>query len=131
MTKATQVIFKANGGNWTVHANGSDYKQVSGDDKFICVGSVSGGVDVVGEFFNDNIILQFEMSNPWIGSPWAAVGQAISDNGWDNDRTNLSEGESHVFTTTIYTDDDSFEFKTRVARLKDTDTKNFAIYPDW
>jgi hypothetical protein len=129
--KDTKVTFRANGGSWTVSANGSDYKRIAGNETFVCVGSASGGVDVTGEFYNDNIVLQFEMNNPWMGSPWAAVGQAIGDSGWDNDRTNLGEGDDHVYTTTIYTDDDQYDFKTRVIRLSDTDTKNFEVYPDW
>ena len=131
MAKDTKVTFKANGGTWMVTANGSEYKQISGDETFVCQDSKPGDVDVSGEFYNDNIILVFEMNNPWIGSPWAAVGQALGDSGWKNDRTNLDEGESHVFTTTFYTDDDSYDVKTRVVRLKDTDTKNFVIYPNW
>ena len=129
--KSTKVTVKANGGSWMVTANGSPYKQINGDDIFTCTGSASGDVDVTGEFYNDNIIISFEMNNPWIGWPWAAVGQAIGDSGWKNDRTNLDQGESHIFTTTIYTDDDQYDFKTKVVRLNDTDTKNFEVYPGW
>lgn len=129
--KDTRVIFKANGGSWRLTMNGSSYRRISGDESFECTGSNSGGVDVVGEFYDDKIILQIEVNNPWIGSPWAAIGQAIDDSGWDNDRTALSEGEHHIFSTTFYTDDDEFEFKTKVVRLKDTDTKNFEIYPGY
>lgn len=129
--KATKTIFRANGGSWTVSANGSNYKEITGNETFVCVGSESGGVDVTGEFYNNNIVLQFEMNNPWIGSPWAAIGQAIGDSGWSNGRTELQEGEDHVYTTTIYGEDDEFSFNTRVIRLLDTDTKNFEIYPNW
>ncbi len=132
MAKSTKVTLRANGGTWMVNANGSKYKQISGSDTFTYIDSRSGDVDVAGEFYNDNVILQFEMSNPWIGSPWAAIGQAVDDlGGWNNNRTSLSEGEDHVFSTTFYTDDDEYVFKTRVIRLADTDTKNFEIWPGW
>jgi len=131
MAKLTKVIFRANGGSWMVKTNGSKYQKISGNETFIYADSVSDGVDVVGEFYNDEIVLQFEVNNPWIGSPWAAIGQAIGDSGWGNGRTSLSEGEDHVFSTTFYTDDDEYVFKTRVIRLSDTDTKNFEILPDW
>ncbi len=131
MAKSTKVTVRANGGTWMVNANGSDYKQIGGSETFTYTDSKSGDVDVAGEFYNDNIIIQFEMSNPWIGSPWAAVGQAMGDSGWDNDRTSMDEGDSHVFSTTIYTDDDEYTFNTRVIRLSDTDTKNFEVWPGW
>ncbi len=132
MSKLTKVIFRANGGSWVVKANGSEYKRISGNETFVYADSVSDGVDVSGEFYNDEIVLQFEVNNPWIGSPWAAIGQSVDDlGGWGNDRTSLSEGEDHIFSTTFYTDDDEYVFKTRVIRLADTDTKNFEILPDW
>jgi hypothetical protein len=130
--KDTRVIFRANGGSWRLTMNGSSYRRISGDESFECTGSNSGGVDVVGEFYNDRVVLQIEVNNPWIGSPWAAIGQVIDDmGGWSNGRTELSEGEYHIFSTTFYTDDDEYVFNTRVIRLMDTDTKNFEIYPDW
>jgi hypothetical protein len=131
MSKSTKVTVRANGGTWMVNANGSAYKQIGGSETFTCTDSKSGDVDVSGEFYNDNIIIQFEMNNPWIGSPWAAVGQAMGDSGWDNDRTSMDEGDSHVFSTTIYNDDDEYTFNTRVLRLSDTDTKNFEVWPGW
>jgi hypothetical protein len=129
--KSTKVIVRANNGSWMVSANQSPYISVEGNTTFTCVGSNSGDVDVTGEFYNSNIILQFEMNNPWIGYPWAAVGPYIGDSGWKNDRTSLSEGESHIFVNTIYGDDYEFDFKTRVIRLADTDTKNFELWIDW
>ena len=131
MSKSTKVTFRANGGSWAVCANQSEYKRIAGNETAVFVGSNSGGVDVEGEFYNDNIILSFEMNNPWIGYPWAAVGQSIGDSGWKNDRTSLSEGEDHIFTTTIYTYDSEYEIRTRVIRLVDTDTKNFEVWPNW
>lgn len=131
MSKSTKVTVRANGGTWMVNANGSAYKQIGGSETFTYTDSKSGDVDVSGEFYNDNIIIQFEMNNPWIGSPWAAVGQAMGDSGWDNDRTSMDEGDSHVFSTTIYNDDDEYTFNTRVLRLSDTDTKNFEVWPGW
>jgi len=131
MSKSTKVTVRANGGSWMVNANGSAYKKIVGNDTFTYTDSRSGDVDVAGEFYNDNIILQFEMSNPWIGSPWAAIGQSIGDSGWNNGRTDMGEGDSHIFTTTIYNDDDEYTFKTRVIRLSDTDTKNFEVWPGW
>ena len=131
MTKATKVTIRANGGSWSVSGNQSKYTQINGSDSVSYTGSNSGDVDVTGEFYNDNIILQFEMNNPWIGCPWAAIGQSIGDSGWNNDRTNLSEGEDHIFSTTFYTDDSEYVFKTRVIRLADTDTKNFEVWPGW
>jgi len=130
MTKETKVIVRANGGTWKVTADHANYTTISGSDKFVCQGS--GDIDVVGEFYNDSIVLQFLVNNPWIGSPWAAVGQYLGDiGGWKNGRTSLSEGEEHIFVQTIYTDDDHWDFKTRVVRLADTDTKNFEIWPGW
>ena len=110
-------------------------KDVLGDlnaDGIPEVGSASlNDIAHVFNSVNGNIILTFEMNNPWIGSPWAAVGQAIGDSGWKNDRTDMGEGDSHVFCTTFYTDDDEYNFYTRVIRLSDTDTKNFEVYPGW
>ena len=129
--KDTKVTIRANGGNWTVNGNDSNYTNISGNESVSYQDSKSGDVDVSGTFYNGNIILTFEMNNPWIGSPWAAVGQAIGDSGWKNDRTDMGEGDSHVFCTTFYTDDDEYNFYTRVIRLSDTDTKNFEVYPGW
>jgi len=128
--KNTRVTVRANGGTWMVTADHEKYTRISGNDTFVYEGS--GDIDVVGEFYNDNVVLQFLMNNPWIGCPWAAVGEYLGDiGGWKNGRTALSEGEDHIFVQTIYNDDSEYDFKTRVIRLADTDTKNFEVWPGW
>ena len=93
--------------------------------------SRSGDVDVIAIMYFDDTILVGEFSNPWIGSPWAAVGTHDFDSGWSNDRTDLSVGESKVFEITIFREDDEFVQRVRVLRLADTDTKNFEVWPNW
>ena len=129
--KSTRVVVRANGGSWQVSSDHQHYIHIAGSQTYECVGS--GDIDIVGEFYDEgNIILQFLANNPWIGSPWVAVGEYLGDiGGWKNGRTALSEGEDHIFVQTIYTDDSEYDVKTRVIRLADTDTKNFEIWPGW
>jgi len=76
-------------------------------------------------------MFQFEFSNPWMGYPWAAIGESIDDSGWNNNRTNLSVGEVKVFHLKYYDggDDGGYnDFYVKVTREEDTDTKNFKMH---
>lgn len=128
MAKSTHLTIK--GENFHVSCNGNNDFLNSQLDY---TGSSSGGVDIVGSFQDANLpncLFQFEFNNPWIGSPWGAIGTAIDDSGWDNDRTNFREGDSKIFNLKFYDggDDGEYEdFPVKVSRLGDTDTKNFVM----
>lgn len=129
MTKATRVIIR---GDVTVEFNHSGKMESSTTvSPAEHTDSRPGDVDVSAIMYYGDTIIVGEFSNPWIGSPWAAVGTHDLDSGWSNDRTDLGEGESKVFNVTIFTDDSEIIQKVRVIRLADTDTKNFEVWPNW
>jgi hypothetical protein len=130
MTKPTKV--KAIGDGYNISANNYPSVYLSGSPVEF-VGSESGGVDVVGSFQDNNLpncLFQFEFNNPWIGDPWAAIGTAVDDNGWGNDRTNFDVNDVKVFHLKFYDGGDDGEyndFYVKVTREEDTDTKNFTM----
>jgi|688.fasta_scaffold132511_5 hypothetical protein len=130
MTKPTKVTVIGEGYN--ISANNYPSTYMSGDP-VVYIGSNSGDVDVVGSFQDNNLpdcLFQFEFNNPWIGSPWAAVGNAIDDSGWDNDRTDMDVNDVKVFHLQFYDGGDDGEyndFYVKVTRNDDTDTKNFTM----
>ena len=99
--------------------------------------SESGGTDMIGSFQLANLpncCFQFEFNNPWIGYPWGAIGPYVDDNGWANDRTNFSQGESKVFHLKYSDGGDDGETNdcyVKVSRLNDTDTINFVMDLDY
>lgn len=128
MAKSTRLIIKGEG--YHVTCNGkNDYL----NSELEYIGSESGGTDIVGSFQDANLpycCFQFEFNNPWAGWPWGAIGTAIDDNGWNNDRTNFDQGDSKIFNLKFYDGGDDGEyndFPVKITRLGDTDTKNFVM----
>ena len=132
MAKPTKITIKGEGYHVTVNGQ-SDYL----NDTLTYTGSASGGTDIIGSFQDANIpycCFQFELNNPWINYPWAAVGPYADDNGWSNDRTNFGVGDVKVFHLKFYDGGDDGEyndFYVKVTRVADTDTKNFEMELDY
>ena len=91
------------------------------------------GTDLIGSFQSAGCpyaFFQFEFNNPWIGTPWGAIGKSSDENGRENDKTNFNEGESKIFNLSYYDGGDDGEYDNmpvKVTRLDDTDTKNFIM----
>lgn len=135
MIKSTKVTVIGSGFN--VNVNNYPTVYLNDDQPVSFIGSSPGDVDIVGSFQNNNLpfcMFQFEFNNPWIGYPWAAVGEAIDDNGWDNDRTSMGVGDVKIFHLKFYDGGDDGEyndFYVKVTRESDTDTKNFQMDLDY
>ncbi len=132
MTKSTQIKIKGEGYHVTCN-NTNAYL----NDTLTFIGSESGGTDIIGSFQMANLpncTFQFEFNNPWLGWPWGAIGPYVDDNGWANDRTNFSQGESKVFHLKYADtgdDGETFDYYVKISRMNDTTTINFIMELDY
>jgi hypothetical protein len=125
--KSTHITIKAEGFHITVNG-----QSVYCNDQVEFTNS-SSDTDIIGSWQEANLpnkMFQFELNNPWIGSPWGAVGPYADENGWSNCRIGFSVGDVRVWKCGYADGGDDGETMyvyARLSRTDDTDTKNFVL----